>query len=58
MAEGKCKEYYLKPEFLILTGFTVEEYVRNRRLTLAAQELVATLDYSSSSFSFNLFFRL
>jgi AraC family transcriptional regulator len=34
--------FHFQRMFLILTGFTVGEYVRNRRLTLAAQELVAT----------------
>jgi AraC family transcriptional regulator len=34
--------FHFQRMFLILTGFTVGEYVRNRRLTLAAQELVVT----------------
>jgi AraC family transcriptional regulator len=34
--------FHFQRMFLILTGFTVGEYVRNRRLTLAAQELVVS----------------
>ncbi|WP_245583058.1 AraC family transcriptional regulator [Paenibacillus daejeonensis] len=35
-------KYHFQRMFHSLTGFTVSEYVRNRRLTLAAQELVGT----------------
>ena len=34
--------YHFQRVFQALTGFTVTEYIRNRRLTLAAEELVAT----------------
>lgn len=34
-----CSPFHFQRMFHILTGFTVVEYVRNRRLTLAAQEL-------------------
>ena len=34
--------YHFQRVFHALTGFTVAEYIRNRRLTLAAEELVAT----------------
>ena len=34
--------YHFQRVFHALTGFTVTEYIRNRRLTLAAEELVAT----------------
>mgnify|MGYP001377037119 CR=1 FL=1 len=34
-----CSTFHFQRMFHILTGFTVVEYVRNRRLTLAAQEL-------------------
>lgn len=35
-------KYHFQRMFHALTGFTVSEYVRNRRLTLAAEELVGT----------------
>lgn len=35
-------KYHFQRMFHALTGFTVSEYVRNRRLTLAAEELVLT----------------
>lgn len=35
-------KYHFQRMFHALTGFTVTEYVRNRRLTLAAEELVGT----------------
>ncbi|WP_150269879.1 AraC family transcriptional regulator [Paenibacillus tepidiphilus] len=35
-------KYHFQRMFHALTGFTVTEYVRNRRLTLAAEELAAT----------------
>ena len=34
--------YHFQRVFYALTGFTVTQYIRNRRLTLAAEELVAT----------------
>ena len=34
--------FYFQKIFNVLCGFTVGEYIRNRRLTLAAQELCAT----------------
>lgn len=34
--------FYFQKIFCALCGFTVGEYIRNRRLTLAAQELVST----------------
>lgn len=34
--------FYFQKIFNVLCGFTVSEYIRNRRLTLAAQELCAT----------------
>jgi len=35
-------KYHFQRMFHMLTGFTVTEYVRNRRLTLAAEELAST----------------
>ncbi|MCM3339206.1 hypothetical protein M3650_11285 [Paenibacillus sp. MER TA 81-3] len=35
--------YHLQRMFHALTGFTVTEYIRNRRLTLAAEELASTV---------------
>lgn len=35
---------YLQRGFQVMTGFTIGEYIRNRRLYLAAQELVNTED--------------
>ncbi len=34
--------FYFQKIFFVLCGFTVGEYIRNRRLTLAAQELCST----------------
>lgn len=34
--------FYFQKIFNILCGFTVGEYIRNRRLTLAAQEICST----------------
>jgi AraC family transcriptional regulator len=34
--------YHFQRVFYALTGFTVTQYIRNRRLTVAAEELVAT----------------
>lgn len=34
--------YHFQRIFHVLTGFTVTQYIRNRRLTLAAEELIAT----------------
>lgn len=34
--------FYFQKIFNVLCGFTVGEYIRNRRLTLAAQELCST----------------
>lgn len=34
--------YHFQRMFHVLTGFTVTEYIRNRRLTLAAEELAGT----------------
>lgn len=35
-------KYHFQRMFHVLTGFTVTEYIRNRRLTLAAEELAGT----------------
>lgn len=35
-------KYHFQRMFHVLTGFTVSEYIRNHRLTLAAEELAAT----------------
>ena len=37
--EAGCSVFHFQRIFNVLTGFTVGEYVRNRRLTLAGQEL-------------------
>lgn len=34
-----CSEYHFKRLFSILSGYTLSEYIRNRRLTMAALEL-------------------
>ena len=34
--------FYFQKIFNVLCGFTVGEYIRNRRLTLAAQDLCST----------------
>lgn len=41
-AKAYVSEFHFQRIFNALCGFTVGEYVRNRRLTLAAQELAAT----------------
>lgn len=41
IAEVACmSKFHFQRMFSMLTGFTVSEYIRNRRLTMAAQELV------------------
>ena len=40
-AKAYVSSFYFQKIFSVLTGFTVGEYIRNRRLTLAAQELVS-----------------
>lgn len=43
IAKKACvSSFYFQRIFHILCGFTVGEYIRNRRLTLAAQELLST----------------
>lgn len=37
-----CSPYYFQKIFIILCGITVGEYIRNRRLTLAGNELIST----------------
>ena len=37
-----CSPYYFQKIFVILCGMTVGEYIRNRKLTLAGNELMAT----------------
>lgn len=39
---GLSSKYHFQRMFHALTGFTVTEYIRNRRLTLAAEELAGT----------------
>ena len=41
-AKAYVSEYHFQRIFHILCGFTVGEYIRNRRLTIAAQELSST----------------
>ena len=41
-AKAYVSEYHFQRIFRILCGFTVGEYIRNRRLTIAAQELSST----------------
>lgn len=41
-AKAYVSEFYFRRIFSVLYGMTVGEYIRNRRLTLAAQELVST----------------
>ena len=38
-AEACVSTFYFQKIFMVLCGFTVGEYIRSRRLTLAAQEL-------------------
>lgn len=40
--QAYVSSFYFQKIFGVLCGFTVGEYIRNRRLTLAAQELCAT----------------
>lgn len=40
--EAYVSSFYFQKIFNVLCGFTVGEYIRNRRLTLAAQELCST----------------
>lgn len=43
VAEAACASpYYFQRLFLVLTGTTVFEYIRNRRLSLAAAELICS----------------
>ncbi|MDE6706432.1 MAG: AraC family transcriptional regulator [Oscillospiraceae bacterium] len=37
-----CSPYYFQKIFVILCGMTVGEYIRNRKLTLAGNELITT----------------
>ncbi|WP_444684816.1 AraC family transcriptional regulator [Alkalicoccus luteus] len=41
-AAAGLSSFHYQRMFQILTGFTLQEYIRNRRLTLAAQELQAS----------------
>jgi AraC family transcriptional regulator len=41
-AQAHVSSFYFQKIFHVLCGFTVGEYLRNRRLTLAAQELCST----------------
>jgi len=41
-AKTHVSSFYFQKIFHVLCGFTVGEYIRNRRLTLAGQELAAT----------------
>ena len=41
-ARAYVSGFYFQKIFHVLCGFTVGEYIRNRRLTLAAQELCAS----------------
>lgn len=41
-AQAYVSSFYFQRIFHVLCGFTVGEYIRNRRLTLAAQELCST----------------
>lgn len=41
-AQMNISTFYYQKIFLILCGFTIGEYIRNRRLTLAGCELIAT----------------
>jgi len=40
--QAYVSSFYFQKIFTVLCGFTVGEYIRNRRLTLAAQELCST----------------
>ncbi len=40
--KASVSSFYFQKIFSVLCGFTVGEYIRNRRLTLAAQELCST----------------
>ena len=40
--QAYVSSFYFQKIFHVLCGFTVSEYIRNRRLTLAAQELAST----------------
>ena len=40
--QAYVSSFYFQKIFHVLCGFTVSEYIRNRRLTLAAQELSST----------------
>lgn len=43
ISKAAClSRYHFQRMFHMLTGFTVTQYIRNRRLTLAAEELVST----------------
>ena len=37
--EAACSSFYFQRIFSILCGFTLGDYIRNRRLTLAGNEL-------------------
>lgn len=43
-AQAYVSEFHFQRIFSVLCGFTVGEYIRNRRLTLAAQELSSSAD--------------
>ena len=40
--QAYVSSFYFQKIFHVLCGFTVGEYIRNRRLTLAAEELTTT----------------
>lgn len=40
--QAYVSSFYFQKIFHVLCGFTVGEYIRNRRLTLAAQELCSS----------------
>lgn len=42
--EVNISEFYLQKGFQIMTGYSISEYIRNRRLYLAALDLVSTSD--------------
>lgn len=42
--EAACSSFYLQRIFSILCGMTLGDYIRNRRLTLAGNELRAADD--------------
>lgn len=40
--EAACSVFYFQRIFSLLCGFTLGEYIRNRRLTIAGSELLST----------------